>query len=140
MTFQEFKEGLLQAAQNGTLMTAKHDPNNLGISLLPYRSVLSYELSTNLLRFINSENYTVIEYQNLDKPNSPLYFEIIPNINSEFDVPASGVTSYSTYATIALDRLVAVSGQTQGWHLFGEDSTQIQLKVQNGKLNFEGQL
>ena len=55
-------------------------------------------------------------------------------------MPASGVTSYSAYATSSLDRLVAVSGQTQGWHLYGEDSVQIQLKLQNGKLNFEGQL
>ncbi len=93
-----------------------------------------------MIKFINSNNYTVIEYSNLDKPYSPLYFEIIPNINSDFDVPASGVTSFSATATSALNRLVAVSGNTQALHLFGEDSNNIIKRLQNGRLKLVGLL
>lgn len=134
MTFNEFKNHLINAANNGSLMTPKHDPKSLGTSFATYRSVLSHQLSIDLLKFINSNNYTVREYSNLIKPKSPLYFEIIPNKNQGFDIPASGVTAYSPFATSALDRLIAVSGQTQGWHLFGEAKSMIKLKVQNGEL------
>ncbi len=135
MTFDELKNNLTQAATNGSLMTPKHDPNNLGTTVFnSCRTVLSYDLATNLNTFISSGKFTVSEYENKRLPNSPLYFEITPNPDSGFSVPASGVTANSVFASTAVDRLVAVSGQTQGWHLFGEDSSVIQRKLNNGDL------
>jgi len=88
-----------------------------------------------LEEFIKSEGYDIIEYENTNYPNSPLYVEIKPYPNSTFSVPASGVLENSPLASHALDRLVAVSGSNQGWHVFGEDSHAIENKVNNGDLN-----
>jgi hypothetical protein len=140
MTLEEFKRHLINAANNGTLMTPKHDPSNIETTFSSHRTVLSYELAADLLTFINSSNYTVTEYENRKLPLAPLYFEITPHSNSGFDVPASGVTAYSTFASTAVDRVIAVSGQTQGWHLFGEDSATIRNKIANGDLNKKNDL
>jgi len=69
-------------------------------------------------------------------PNSPLYLEIVPNSTSTFTVPASGVASHSPMASSRLDRIIAVSGTNQGWHIFGEDSQEIQIKISNNELTF----
>ena len=140
INFDAFKKYLEDAAKQGTLLTPKHDPYNLGTSFSAYRTVLSHNLADNLDSFINSGKYTVNEYENYRTPNSPLYFEIIPNEDSGFNIPASGVTANSIFATSVVDRIVAVSGQSQGWHLFGEDSSVIQIKSNNGDLGFKGKL
>jgi hypothetical protein len=135
MTFEDFRKHLIEAANNGTLMTPKHDPNNLGTTVFSsYRTVLSHDLAANLLSFINSGNYTVIEFENKKLPNSPLYFEITPNQDSGFAIPASGVTANSTFASTVVDKIIAVSGNTYGWHLFGEDGFIVQHKLNNGDL------
>lgn len=137
---EDFKNQLIAADNLGQLLTPKHDPYNLATSYNNFRTVLSYELADNLQSFINDENYTINEYENISFPNSPVYMEIIPDINSGFDIPSSGVTANSVFASSALDRLIAVSGQTSGWHLFGEDSNNINNKVNNGDLVFKGTL
>ena len=125
MTFEDVFTILTNEAQKGTLMTAKHNPNNLGVALESYRSVLSYELAEDLLKFINSKFYSINAYENINLHHGKYYIEIIPNANSGFDVPASGVTAYSPYATTTLNRLVLVSGYNHGWHLYGESSERI---------------
>lgn len=101
---------------------------------------MSHDLANNLETFISSGNYTLRQFENTRVPNSTLYFEITPNQNSGFNVPASGVTATSIFATSAVDKTVAASGQTQGWHLFGEDSSVIQTKEHNGDLKFKNNL
>jgi hypothetical protein len=140
MTLDDFKNHLTDAVKNGTLLTPKHDPNNLGTTYSSYRTVLSHDLASNLATFISSGNFTVREFENIKIPNSPLYFEITPNPTSGFTVPASGVTSTSIFATSVVDKIIAVSGQTSGWHLFGEDSLVIQTKETNGDLLFKSNL
>ena len=140
MTFDDFKNYLTTAATNGTLLTPKHNPNNLATTYNSYRTVLSHDLANNLETFIKSGNFTVRQFENTKIPNSPLYFEITPNHNSGFNVPASGVTATSIFATSIVDKIIAVSGQTQGWHLFGEDSSVIQTKQNNGDLIFKNNL
>lgn len=137
MTFKDFKNHLITATSNGTLLTPKHDPNNLGTTFSSFRTVLSDDLATNLRSFIISGKYTVTEYENKKLPNSPLYFEITPNQDSGFSIPASGVTANSVFASTIVDKIIAVSGQTQGWHLFGEDSSIIQRKANNGDIIFK---
>ena len=125
---------LKQAAKNNTLMTPKHNPNNLGTAMKGFRTVLSFDLASNLNSFIDSEDFRVYSYNNSKKPLSPTYIEIIPNSSSGFLIPSSGVTSYSPFATSALDSIIVVSGKTQGWHMFGESSLNIQNMLNNGDL------
>ena len=127
------KNYLSTAAKNNSLLTPKHDPANLSTTYDRYRTVLSHELAQNLDAFIESGEYTVREYYNRLYPDSP-YLEIEPYPGSFFSVPASGVAPNSPFASTALDRIVAVSGTNQGWHIFGEDSGEIALKVSNGDL------
>ena len=138
MTHEEVKSHLLTAAKKGNLMTPKHNPSSLGISYSAYRTVLSFDLATSLESFLSSDDYIIREYENIGHPSSPIYLEIEPATGSTFTVPASGVEAASPVASTALDRLVAVSGHNQGWHLFGEDSAEIQRKVTNGDLKFKG--
>jgi hypothetical protein len=140
MTRDELKQQLEQAAKDGTLMTPKHDPSNLTTTYPRYRTVLAHDLAQNLEGFIFSGEYTVIEYENKRLPSSPLYFEIQPTGNSTFSVPASGVAPNSPFATSAVDRIIAVSGNSQGWHVFGESSRTIVQKLSSGDLCLKGTL
>ncbi len=134
MDFDELKRHLVEAVENGTLMTPKHDPNNLMTTFVKYRTVLTHELAPNLEAFIKSGQYSVNEFQNIHSPNTPFYFEITPDSESGFSIPASGVQAYSELGSSLVDRLVAVSGSKQGWHVFGEDSHIITQKILNGDL------
>jgi hypothetical protein len=134
MEFDELKRFLESAAENGTLMTPKHDPFNLSTTFASYRTVLTHELAPNLEAFIKSGQFSVFEYENIRSPITPLYFEIIPSTESEFSIPASGVTANSNFGSSVVDRLVAVSGSTIGWHIYGEDSHVLNRKVRNGDL------
>lgn len=134
MEKDDVRRHLLQADQQGKLFTPKHDPSNLSTTYPYYRSVLSHGLAQNLYDFIDSGQYRVREYRNNRYPHSPIYLEIEPYPTSMFSVPASGVGSNSPMASTKLDRIVAVSGSNQGWHLFGEDSQTIQIKVNNDDL------
>jgi hypothetical protein len=133
---------LIQACNDNTLMTPKHDPLNLGKATWgTYRTVLSYDLAKadNLLNFVSSGNYDIIEYENLDPNHPPEYFEIIPT-DTIFSIPASGVNSCDLYPSVALDRLVVVKGSKNGWHMFGENAANITSKQKNSKLRRKGKL
>jgi hypothetical protein len=134
MNKNDFINQLTTAAGQGTLLTPKHDPNNLGTTYQDYRSVLTAELVRNLNGFIAAGSYTVTEYHNNNFPNSPYYMVIEPDPSSGFQIPASGVAAHSPNPTAPLDRLVAVSGTQQGWHLMGEDHGTIIGKEQNSEL------
>src|SRR5262245_23804092 len=97
-----------QAAESGSLLTAKHDPNNLTITWPKFRSVLSYELSTSLEGFIKSGDYSINHYRDASYPKGSGYFEVTPNPGSTFSIPGSGVESGSITPTRALDRLILV--------------------------------
>jgi len=130
---KDFQSDLKDAADNGTLMTPKHNPGNLGIQFTNFRSVLSFDLAANLTDFITTGNFDVVEYEDRLPNHSPSFYEIIP-LGTTFTVPASGVAGFSLSATSTLDRVVAVSGAIQGWHMFGEDSQEIARKVARGEL------
>jgi hypothetical protein len=140
MTFEEAQNYLVTAAKAGTLMTPKHDPANLGTIYLSYRTVLATDMAVNLVSFLASGDYTIREYHNNGHPTSPIYLEIEPSAGSSFSVPASGVPIASPIASTAVDRLIALSGQNQGWHIIGEDSLVIQRKLSNGDLVFMSEL
>ena len=140
MTKNDLQTHLQNADTNGTLMTPKHDPNNLSTTYSSFRTVLSYELANSLSGFISSGQFTATEYENTKYPHSPIYIEIAPQPGSTFSVPASGVAANSPMASTALDRIIAVSGTNQGWHIFGEDSQVVQRKLSQGDLKAKGNL
>ena len=140
MNYAEFQSSLLSAFDGGSLLTVKHDPNFLHVIWAKPRSVLSYDLAANLRGFLSSGQYSVVEYENPAYPATPKYWEIIPASGCSFSVPASGVNSFTPYPSVALDRLVVVSGMSQGLHLYGEDSSTIQGRLSSGKLSMMGVL
>ncbi len=132
MKKREFVNLLVEAAEQGKLMTSKHDPDEIGqFPDDPDRTVLSYDLADNLGRFVRSEKYSVDYYENTRYPNSPDLWVIEPT-DSEFDIPSSGITGDSVSTAIGLDRLVVVSGTTQGIHMYGGASAVVRAQEQRG--------
>lgn len=138
MTKDEVKNFLKTAFEDNTLLSPKHDPNNLGTTFDKFRTVVSFEVAENLPKFIDVGIDKVIHYSNTRYPNSPTFIEIVPK--SEYSIASSGVTAYSPLATSALDRIVAVSGTTQGWHIYGENSARILNMLSNGDLTGKTEL
>lgn len=124
MTKEELQQELWDTHKRGTLITDKHNAYKLGIFIHPKdRSVISYDITDNVYRFIDVGIDKILEYTNSFHPRSPRYLEIVPS--TEFCVASSGVTSYATVASYTLDRIVAVYGHNQGLHIFGDDSKKI---------------
>jgi hypothetical protein len=140
MDLNTFKQQMKNEVSNNSLLTPKHDPNNLSTTYSTYRTVLSHEASASLATLINSEDYTVHEYENQNPSHGPYYMRIIPNPSYSFSIAASGVTAHSPVASTVLDSLIIVSGSSQGWHIFGEDSLDIQNKISRGNLIDKGLL
>jgi hypothetical protein len=138
MTKSELQAQLMEADKKGQLLTPKHDPNN-NTPMKYYRSVLSYELACNLYNFLTSGDFEVTEYEKIGSNHPSPYYEILPT-NSTFSVPSSGIAPMSPIPTIALDRVIAVSGANSGWHLFGEDSNRIQNEIATNKMKFVGKI
>jgi hypothetical protein len=134
MTREQLVQHLVSAADDGTLLTAKHDPANLCNPYSSHRSVLSFELAGNLEYFVKSGSYDLLLYDNAKYPTSPFYLEIIPASGSTFTVPGSGVAPHATVPHAACDRLIAVSGHNQGIHLHATNHSEIQTRVANGDL------
>ncbi|MDB5255570.1 MAG: hypothetical protein JWM14_265 [Chitinophagaceae bacterium] len=129
------KKGIIDTfltAIAGVFLKPKHDPQKLSIEK-DFRSVISYDVNADLRGFIERGNYTITEYENLNKKHDSVYLKIKPTPGSGFDVPASGVTAYSRYTTSAMDCLVVVKGTQNRWHIYGDNESSINGR---GKLKF----
>ena len=133
-SLEELKNSVLQANQNGTLITSKHDPQNLSNTYNSFRTVVSHEVADKIDDLIRSGEFLATLYDNNRFPNSPFYCVIEPLPGSLFTVPASGITANSAIPTSVLDRLVLVSGGTVGLHIFGEQNSSIEAEKQAGNL------
>ncbi|HAB50886.1 MAG TPA: hypothetical protein DCE80_01680 [Ignavibacteriales bacterium] len=131
MDKEELKEQLKQAIKNNTLMIPKHNPNMLHNTYDRYRTVLSPKLASNLDGFIESGEYDIEGYNNINYPGKP--YVVIKPYDSSF-VPASGILPYDDFAAHTCDCIIAVSGTRIGWHLYGERSQDIQDNIDNGQL------
>lgn len=134
MKKEKFYKIIDEADRDGTLLTPKHDPAKLSPTYKFFRSVLTGDLPPKLINFLKSDQCDIVEYENMRYPNSPCYIEIIPRPGSVFSIPASGVQANSPNPTGPLDRLVVVSGAQLKWHIYGEDSIEIQRRVSCGYL------
>lgn len=65
---------------------------------------------------------------------SSTYIEIVPDLESGFIIPASGVLANAVIPHEPLDRLIAVSGYFDGWHIFGDNSSSIKEKIESASL------
>lgn len=131
---QDLRTLLTAAHQNGTLLTPKHNPNSLQITYSTFRSVIAHDLADNLENFLISDEYTATLYDHTLYPNSPFYCVLDPSPSSKFNVPVSGVTSNAISASTILDRLVIVSGNTSGLHIYGENESVIEQKRNDSEL------
>lgn len=140
MNRDDFIEGCLDAADSGSLLTAKHDPNKLHITWDKTRSVLTPHVSASLEAFISSGDYELKLYDDASHPKGAGYFEITPGANSVFADVGAMVPSGSVNPTGSLDRLVVVSGSYQGWHIFAESSQEVSGSIASGRLTLKGTL
>jgi hypothetical protein len=122
----------VKSSNSGSLLIAKHDPNE-GYIWENYHSVLSIEMSSSLHSFIVSKEYTIKHYDDSDYPYGEGYFEIIPHSN-EITVTGLGFPPSSPYARDQHDRLVIVSGSYEGWHIFSQDQNHISASIASGRL------
>lgn len=134
MNKTDFIDNIKPAIENGTLLTAKHDPNLVETQYHDYRSVLTLEASASLKSFILSGNYGLTCYHDNKYPNGAGYFEITPSDTAAFTIAGYGVVSSSLENNTNLDRLVIVSGSKTGWHLYAEDSNVIAKHIETGRL------
>lgn len=121
------------AIDNGTFLTSKHDPNSVGTPHPRYRTVTVKD-SAELKTFLEGGDFKVRQFQNNNPNHTDGYYQVIPNDSSM--VAGSGVQPHSPTCSHPCDSFVAVSGVNQGWHLFAEESANIQQKETNGDLTF----
>ena len=139
MTKDELAKLLEQAAKDGTLLTDKHDPDQLSTTHPKPRTVIAAELAPKLPEFFASLDFEVIHYENPDYPKTPDFWEIRPTTTT-FSIPASGVPAHSPTPTSQCDRLIVVSGSNQGLHIFGESHSEIERRLSAGELRNPYQL
>jgi hypothetical protein len=124
------------AAEVGTLLTPKHDSNNVtDMVLSQYRSVCSLEVSGSLKEFIDSKDYDIYRYDDTKYPMGAGLYEVIPRDSSRFTDLGAGVPPLSTETMGSMDRLAFVSGSNLGWHFYAIDSSTLSDWEKNGRLN-----
>ena len=124
---------LESAAVSGNIISNKHSPYDLANPRPRDRTVVSYDVADNVKQLFQSRQYDTVAYDNTAYPQSPIFLEIRPT-DPQFNVPASGVAAWSTTPTSVCDVLIAVSGQSQGWHLYGGVRSELAQFFIDGKL------
>lgn len=133
MKFEEIKQLLIESNENEELISEKHDPDRIkDYDEVEWRSVVSKSAKDSMSKFLSEEKYSMDQYKNLNYPNSPLYLTIKPSSDSGMNIPASGVTG--SVPTEQFDMLIVVSGSSQGLHMMGDSSSNINKKIRNGQL------
>lgn len=129
---------LLKSAVNSdTLLTYKHDPNS-GLVYAKFRSVLTQQASGSLKRLINSEEYDLKAYY--DNQHKKHFYTLLPHDSGSYTTIGLGIPSGSLIPTGSLDTFMVVSGSSDGWHIYSEDSAKIQSDAMSNKIKFTGGL
>jgi hypothetical protein len=128
---------LAQKADNGMLITPKHDQTSASTPYQGYRTIVCMT-NQEMSKFIRSGNYTIRRYSKTNQNHPPHFYEIEPY--DPMIVPGSGIQSMSTSPTTSCDRFVVVSGGLQGWHLYTETSSNIQQQINKGVLTYIAEL
>lgn len=123
-----------QAIADDSFVTYKHHPTGVA-TLHSARSVLTQDMVDNLSGFFDSGRYSIAHFTNTLFPASPDYFVVVPK-DTSFSVPGSGILPASPQVLWPCDRLVIISGQQQGWHIYAELASNIKLACSMGTLSF----
>lgn len=141
MTKGYYQNEWLNAIDEGTLLTKKHDPNDLTDSSIyrdKSRSVVSPAVSSSIRPLIASGEYDVYRYINTNPRHNPDFFVIVPYSGS-FQ-PVGGKANGTPYTSSQCDLLTIVSGSSYGWKIFSEDSATLTTRITTGELVFSGSL
>lgn len=121
-------KAIAAAAQNGTLFHPKHDPVSGSIAYPSFRTVVSTAVSSSLEAQIAARAFDVVEYQSVNHPGPQYVVELTGGATPV----AHGFPSGSTTPATQCDRLVFVSGTTQGLHVYGESQARLDAMVASG--------
>ena len=130
----------IAGANNGTLLTTKHDPNAATPPKVSFRSVVSQEVSGTLKAFVAGGDYTINQYQDKNFLSGAGFFEVVPTTASGLNLQSLGILSSSMAPPTDADRLVFVSGSNQGWHVHAEHHSAIARMKSDGRLTLLGSL
>ena len=120
------------------LLTWKHDPNNMTYSPDKTRTVVSYQVSSSLKDLIHSEDYEIEKYYDVNHPDEGGFYILKPSPSVGFKYLGHVIEAGSFDLKGSLDRLLIVSGSSQGWHIAAEDSENIDRRVNEGTLFLVG--
>ncbi len=133
MDKQTFISGISGAMAGGKFLTPKHDPNGPAI-MGSYRTVLSLPVSASLDSLMQSGAYQINHYIDQSYPQSIGTFELILHDSGSFPYVGTELLPLTAIPSKQMDRLLVVSGSGgSGWHIFAEDSIEIQRKRNAGQ-------
>lgn len=125
---------LLCAAASGSLVTPKHDPAKGSVVFSKDRSVINGPVSSSLCTMLQTGSFSAEEYLDPRYPNP--HYVLEPS--ASFSSLGSFIPSGSTGSTGSYDRLIAVNGAKQGWHLYAENQAVIDQRVASGSITHIG--
>src|SRR5689334_8697834 len=103
LTRNDYLGYLMDAAARGTLLTDKHNPDNLTNTHDKYRSITGMP-PDELASYIAAGDFDMRAYENHDPRHPPYFLELIPT--NPAVVPGSGIPAFSTTPTHACDRFI----------------------------------
>jgi len=130
---EELINVLKVAANSGSLLTPKHDPNS-GIKLDKFRTVLTQEASASLQSLINSEKYGFDVYFN--NRHLKYSYKLLPLDSGSYSTVGFGIQPNSAEQSGSFDAFLVVSGSVDGWHIYSESSDSLKNQIENRQIEF----
>lgn len=125
---------LVAAAKSGTLVTQKHDPQSVSVACAAGRSIIDPVVSSSMCEMFESGSFDAVEYRD-GRFKSPTF---VINPHQAYASLGTHIPSGSTGTTGSYDRIVAVSGSKQGWHVFAENQSYFDDKLKSGSIELVG--
>jgi hypothetical protein len=117
ISYNDFKTKILEARDNNTLLTEKHDPNHFSDQYRTYRSVLTPEAVRYFDNLSDNGFPDVVYYECKDNPQKRIFAAEFYG-EKPFDIAGSGICSMDSNPSSDLNTVFFVSGQKQGFHMY----------------------
>lgn len=134
---QEFIDYCVDACQQGTFVTGKHDITNLSTPSPKKRSV-NLMGNSEMEAYLQKGDFRVDCYSDTKPGNTPQLYILTPNDSSI--VSGSGVPPLSTTPTTGCDVFAVPSGQYQGWHGYACQSSDVKKQETQGRFTWQNEL
>ncbi len=128
---------LKNASKSGSLLTPKHDPNS-GMTYAKFRTVLTQQASGSLQQLIESEQYDLEAYYN--NQHQKYSYKLIPNDSGSYTTVGLGIPSGSLETIGLFDTFLIAPSNSNGWHIYSEDSAKMQSQLSGNVIEFKGTL